>query len=753
MKERKRLIQVIALGVCTLLLCVSVLREQGGMVLINDEQIPLSNEYGTLISETEEDKKVVPDKYNTGAIGNLNIVGLGDTVEGISLSVGSNGTKNVLDFTYKNKQVSGTIEIHDFDFSSHPLTVYNTDKVDRKINIIFSNCKFSAISTAKPSGNISFEFNNCTIKSFNGSNAVFNSCKFGKSFNDGIVPFQNVSVNDSFFCDMANEDTNGAGYHTDGTQIYGANGIDVKNVFFNNCRFELPATVTDSTAAYVNACIMLQLEYSKAENVSFTNCLVNGGGCSIYARSVKEEYSFEKVSFKNIQVGNARRFGAFYSDISSKISFENVCETAKLYVGTVWKEENNTHISVTNDTGIERNLTIFTDSGKYDFTIPKCPVGNQLNSYEEFPFDIDICIPHDCEYIVCYDTTLEGSIKQIRFVNWGGKSVYLKDAPINAVYDRNNVSEEYVLNKGKCGKEISYTLTRDGVLTLTGKGNTYNYNSNKSVPWGEYISYIQEVNIGEGIEVLGTQIFRKCTGIRTIVLPEGLIEISSRAFEGCSFLTDITLPSTINCIGTNAFSGMLLQTNHYKGSLEAWNAIMIEEGNDILAQKLIIEEKKNNIMMMQPQINKAEILFQGNCGSNAYYEIYSDGVMVIKGDGNTYNYNSRKNAPWYDNKDIIKCVRVEEGITRLGQQLFRNCKALEEVSLPKSLFEIGSNSFTGCNNLNLIEVPGNVKKIGQFAFSGTGLARTIYDGKKDDWLNVDIGCRNEPLLKQVVFEY
>ena len=50
---------------------------------------------------------------------------------------------------------------------------------------------------------------------------------------------------------------------------------------------------------------------------------------------------------------------------------------------------------------------------------------SEEDTYAEMPFDVDITIAEDVEYAICYDTTIEGCAKQIRFMNWGDAKVYL----------------------------------------------------------------------------------------------------------------------------------------------------------------------------------------------------------------------------------------------------------------------------------------------------------------------------------------
>lgn len=542
----------------------------------------MAAEAGVLVEETSVDESVIPDKYNTGASGLMAQVDLGDYVEGIQFKAGSNSTVNVMDFYYGNKGVSGTIEIKNKDFSAYPVAVYNGEKVERKIKIVFTNCKFSKVSWPKAAGPITCEFNQCTINYFAGGNATFHRCRLGQSCADGIVPFQNVEVNDCFFEDFASEISEEKILHSDGTQIYGSKGIDVENVTYRNCRFEVPSISSSVSKAYVNSCIMLQMEYSNADGVHFENCIVNGGGYSIYARSKSEEFYLKDIVFDGIRVGCADKYGVFYTRMNDTVTLENVRRTDSLYVGSVWKEAGETHVSVTNDTSVDRVLMVHTDKGTYQYAIAACPTGDQLSEqivYDNLPFDMDIVIPADCEYVVCFDATTEGFGTQIRYENWGDKPVYLTQTMYSEVY----YGQPKVVDYGSCGKNVDYTLTNDGVLTLRGKGATYAYHSAKLPPWWEYRKQIREVVVEEGVTQLGNQLFQGHSSIVKVTLPEGLKTIGGRTFANCQCLLEIVIPSTTESIGKAAFSGVMLQHVYYGGA--DWSDIEIAEGNDWLCMR------------------------------------------------------------------------------------------------------------------------------------------------------------------------
>lgn len=130
------------------------------------------------------------------------------------------------------------------------------------------------------------------------------------------------------------------------------------------------------------------------------------------------------------------------------------------------------------------------------------------------------------------------------------KKVYLSKKENKNLFSQKN---DFIAS-GKCGNNVSYTLTKSGTLTLKGEGETYAYNSSNHAPWDKYSDLIRKVKVEKGITRLGNQFFRDCSAIQNVVLSDGLMEIGSRTFYGCASLQAITLPVGVNKIEENSFS-------------------------------------------------------------------------------------------------------------------------------------------------------------------------------------------------------
>lgn len=514
------------------------------------------------ISMTEEDIHVIPDKYNTGCNGDLKKVEYDDVIEGVRFKKSQSGEKAQLIIDLNTvKDINDSLVFSNLDFSGQDLVVYNENKVDsgKKIRLIFFNCKFKVFRTGEDCpDNVAYEFIKCSFISFIGSQAVLERCNLGHSYNDAMVLFKNVTVKDSYISDLAVYDTAGSGVHSDGVQLYGRENIDIRNINIIRCRFEIPAIKTGENTASVNACLMLQPEYANAIGVHFKNCIINGGGYSIYAecKQRNKSISMSDISFENIKVGYAKLFGTLYPTVDSNVKMIQVEDQDSLYVSSVWKDKDGIHLITTNDTGAERVLKVVTETGVYKFTIPACRGSRDLRydtsglTFADFPLDLDIVVPKESGCVVCYDY-FDKVNKQIRFVPFEDESVEFEESILN----------ESIISFGKCGKKVTWQVTDKGNLIITGSGETYDYDSGTPAPWSLYKKSIKKITIEEGITILGKSLFDNLTKAKTV-----------------------SIPSTMTKIGEAAFIRTKLKKVVYNGTKGEWKQIEIEADNGSLTK-------------------------------------------------------------------------------------------------------------------------------------------------------------------------
>ena len=117
------------------------------------------------------------------------------------------------------------------------------------------------------------------------------------------------------------------------------------------------------------------------------------------------------------------------------------------------------------------------------------------------------------------------------------------------------------------------------------------------------------------------------------------------------------------------------------------------------------------------------IVDSGTCGSNLTYALDSNGVLTISGTGDMQD----SSFGW--DKNLIKSVIINDGVTSIGKEAFKNCTNLTSITIPDCITSIGDSALYGCTKLTSITIPNSVTSIGNSAFDNcTGLTSVIIPG-------------------------
>ena len=111
-----------------------------------------------------------------------------------------------------------------------------------------------------------------------------------------------------------------------------------------------------------------------------------------------------------------------------------------------------------------------------------------------------------------------------------------------------------IVNRGTCGAEVTWTLDSEGVLTISGSGDMYNYGIS-GTPWYGSRSRVKSAVIAEGVTSIGSYAFFYCTSLTSVTIPDSVTSIGDEAFDGCRSLTSVTIPDGVTSIGESAFRG------------------------------------------------------------------------------------------------------------------------------------------------------------------------------------------------------
>lgn len=116
--------------------------------------------------------------------------------------------------------------------------------------------------------------------------------------------------------------------------------------------------------------------------------------------------------------------------------------------------------------------------------------------------------------------------------------------PLGALADSNNK---------KCGENLTWEFA-DGILTISGTGDMYDYSSADPAPWSEYNDIIASITISDGVTSIGDNAFHSCCAESIDLQCTSLVSIGKNAFSRCTMLTSIFIPESVQSIGSEAFS-------------------------------------------------------------------------------------------------------------------------------------------------------------------------------------------------------
>lgn len=96
----------------------------------------------------------------------------------------------------------------------------------------------------------------------------------------------------------------------------------------------------------------------------------------------------------------------------------------------------------------------------------------------------------------------------------------------------------------------------------------------------------------------------------------------------------------------------------------------------------------------------------GTCGENLTW-VLEEGTLKISGFGAMENYSRSNAAPW--KKTDVKKVKIEDGVTTIGDYAFESCRNLQDIELSDSITMIGDSAFYWCKSLAEIALPKELK--------------------------------------------
>ena len=282
--------------------------------------------------------------------------------------------------------------------------------------------------------------------------------------------------------------------------------------------------------------------------------------------------------------------------------------------------------------------------------------------------------------------------------------------------------ESTVIGSGEYGNDVTWSLTRDGILTIEGTGSMRNDEPHR-VPWLVTADLenipIKTVIIGDGITNIGANAFSSCIRLTNVSIPDSVTKIGAYAFYECSRLENLRLAAGIRDIDSNSLQ-----------KCTALQKIDVSEENPYYTSiEGILYSKDLTTLVYCPGGNRKVFRIPDSvtCISKHCFSECSqltsltipESVSSIEGAIFTKDTPLRSAGPAGGDYDIQFGWK-----NRIPDYAFHQCVNLSSLTLPEDLTEIGDWAFCHCG-LEEVTIPEGVTQIGFYAFSNCSDLKSI----------------------------
>ena len=223
---------------------------------------------------------------------------------------------------------------------------------------------------------------------------------------------------------------------------------------------------------------------------------------------------------------------------------------------------------------------------------------------------------------------------------------------------------------------LTWTLTADGTLTISGEGAMKDYNSDDNPSPVYNNSDVKKVVIEDGVTSIGNSAFDSCRNLTSVTIPDSVTSIGKDAFEACNSLSSITLSNNITSIGDAAF----YDCSNLK-------SITIPDSVTSIESAVFYNCTSLTSITIPNSVTSIGSYAFSDCSSLTSITI-PDSVTSI---GTRVFYNCTS----------LTSITIPDSVTSIGYNVFESCSSLTSITIPKSVTIIGSGVFDKCNNLTV----------------------------------------------------
>lgn len=289
------------------------------------------------------------------------------------------------------------------------------------------------------------------------------------------------------------------------------------------------------------------------------------------------------------------------------------------------------------------------------------------------------------------------------------------------------------LDSGSIGDGLSWSLSRSGVLTISGSGKMPDFSSvANAAPWDKQKDKIQSVVIESGVQSISGGAFSGCTALEKLSISETVTQIAPNAFGGCTSLAAFEVAD-----GNKAFlsvGGVLFSADKELLRCPVGKSAdyTVPSGTVAIAGGAFKDCSKLESLVIPDSVTAIGKSAFENCAALKRITLPKS---IAKLEALTFSGCA-----------ALAEITLPDGLKTLGEKVFSGCAALKSVKIPAEVTVIPAEAFSGCSSLESITIPKNVSHIKERAFDGcTALKKVDYLGSDTDWSRVTKETGNSAL--------
>ncbi|MCD8208369.1 MAG: leucine-rich repeat protein [Bacteroidales bacterium] len=199
------------------------------------------------------------------------------------------------------------------------------------------------------------------------------------------------------------------------------------------------------------------------------------------------------------------------------------------------------------------------------------------------------------------------------------------------------------------------------------------------------------------VSTIGTNVWRECTTIKTVVFAEGASQMGNFCFYGCTALESIEIPNSFTSFGEHTLQGCSSLTT-----------VVFPETMKSIGMYMFYQDYALTTVNIPNSVT--------SIGTYTFYQCTSLESITLSSSLTTLD------SYVFGGCSALMSVTIPASVTTLKEQTFVNCTALESVTFEDvtsntmQTTSLPNNYFQGCSSLKSVVLPNKITALGNYVF-------------------------------------